>query len=66
MASEFKPEQVPDEVYEAWHAAFFSDAGGRAAIAAALNAWPGAYRSDPALFGEKIILPLPQETRDAE
>lgn len=33
----------------------------RAAIAAALTAWPGAYRSDPALFGHKLILPLTQK-----
>ena len=36
-----KAEQVPDEAYRAWREAFFSDSGGRAAIAAAISAWPG-------------------------
>ena len=34
----------------------------RAAALALLENWPGAYKSDPALFGHKLILPLaPQE-----
>jgi hypothetical protein len=45
---------------DVWHNA------ARAAIAAALTAWPGAYKSDPALFGHKLILPLTQEARDGE
>ena len=68
--AEIKPEQIPDEVYEAWHAAFFSDEGGRAAIAAALNAWPGMVPEYciPKANGwmPSIILPVPpQEASDA-
>jgi len=33
----------------------------RTAIAAALNAWPGAWHVDAADFEEKLILPLTQE-----
>ena len=39
----------------------------RAAIAAALNAWPGMHHYAPSAepyYGKHIILPLPQEPRD--
>lgn len=61
---------IPDEVAVAAYAAYYDTAADprwsdehlmKTAIAAALTAWPGAYRSDPALFGHKLILPLPQE-----
>ena len=52
------PKMIPDEVVEAARDALFSDKGMRGAIAAGLTAWKGAYRSDPALFGHKLILPL--------
>ena len=59
-----KAEQVPDEAYRAWREAFFSDSGGRAAIAAAINAWPGIevrqmYSGWARM--QSIILPLPTE-----
>jgi hypothetical protein len=56
------PKQIPDE---AWEAAMKTDPrdGLRAAIAAALNAWPGVdYR--PTFGPSRIILPLPQEKVD--
>ena len=55
------PKMIPDEVVEAARDALFRDKGMRGAIAAALTAWPGAYKSDPALFGHKLILPFTQE-----
>lgn len=70
-----KPEMVPDEAYEAWHAAFFSDEGGRAAIAAALNAWPGMERHTFPESGlgddytppiDEVFLPLAQKQEDGD
>ena len=68
-----KPEQVPNEaIREAmqkflWHMNEEETPVGEAwsiVIAAALNAWPGAYKSDPALFGHKLILPLTEKQDD--
>ena len=58
-----KLEQIPDEVAEAFIAALYGEPGlpYRKAIAAALNAWPGAWHVDAADFEEKLILPLTQE-----
>jgi len=59
------PDQIPDE---AWEAAMKTDPrdGLRAAIAAALNAWPGMLQHspdglDPIINPSRIVLPLPQE-----
>lgn len=68
------PEMIPDEVVEAaartyayyecytWGSSGLRHDGlresARAAIAAALNAWPGAK---PKLDGRYFLLPLPQE-----
>jgi hypothetical protein len=69
-----KPEQVPDEVAWKLHDKLWSVGGYsvddiRAAIAAALNAWPGMSQleeNDSASIREMaaLILPLPQEARD--
>jgi hypothetical protein len=72
-----RPEQIPDEVafalldiYALWHG---DTAQARAAIAAALNAWPGAELDPyPQGTGKKAVvkwyldLPLPQEKSDGE
>ena len=70
MANEFKPEQVPDEV---WMAARLEFVDGpiredmedryRHAIAAALNAWPGGHMLT---MVPQIILPIPQETSNGK
>ena len=52
-----------DDAYEADRADSLIEA--RAAIAAALNAWPGAWHIRPVDFEEKLILPLPQKDGDA-
>jgi hypothetical protein len=59
-----RPDQIPDE---AWEAAMKTDPrdGLRAAIAAALNAWPGAaqnYNWDGSRW--RIVLPNEQEGCD--
>ncbi len=70
-----KDEQIPDEVVEAAAKSIseFSEpidkwryhiSEARAAIAAAINAWPGAWHVDAADFEEKLILPLPQENNN--
>jgi hypothetical protein len=74
-----KPDQIPDEVVEAaarayailneghdewWH---LRAERARAAIAAAINAWPGMVQyplHDIDCTPPKIILPLPKEPRD--
>jgi len=60
------PEQIPDEVVEAAHRAFYAEkpCGFRAALAAGLAAWPGAWHVDAADFEEKLILPLPEENNN--
>lgn len=60
-----KPDQIPDEVVEAYNNAWASPAE---LIAAALNAWPG-VKVEPTHEGypawPHIILPLPQKGGDA-
>lgn len=70
-----RPDQIPDEVVEELHAIFADDFGTlipkgscRAAIAAALNEWPGWAISPyaPVEIGKDyLILPLPQKDGDA-
>lgn len=73
-----RPEQIPDEVVIMAGEGFleadrvpscsFDDAI-RAAIAAALNAWPGATHiteGEPGREHSELILPLSQEARDGE
>jgi len=62
-----KPEQIPDEVAEAFIAALYGEPGlpYRKAIAAALNAWPGRFSGNawPDL-APTIVLPLSHENND--
>lgn len=61
-----KPEQVPAKAIEAFNREFMLSGHAGNALAAAINAWPGAeriYRSaDEKLF--TIILSLPTEASD--
>ena len=61
-----KPEQVPDEVVEAFRDAWTQKLNARKAIAAALNAWPGKdiVGYGPPFYGIDLILPLPTEASD--
>jgi len=63
-----KAEQIPDEVVDAAAMQFPGMAGHqryvRAAISAAINAWPGAWHVDAADFEDKLILPLTQENNN--
>jgi len=63
-----KPEQIPDEVVEELHSldAWRGSASeARAAIAAALAAWPNKESlNKPGDWGRYIVLPLTQEARD--
>lgn len=69
-----KPEHIPDEVAWKLHDKLWSVGGHsvddvRAAIAAALNAWPGmllypADGLDLTINPDRLILPLPQENSD--
>ena len=65
-------DQIPDE---AWKATGLPELAARAAISAALNAWPGAFNAvqteDEKVGSEAdgetptcFVLPLPQEPRD--
>ena len=57
-----RADMIPDEVVEAYVDAFYAkDMTRKAAIAAALNAWPGAWHVDAVDFEPKLILPLPAE-----
>jgi hypothetical protein len=62
-----KSEQIPDEVVEAAHRAFYAEkpCGFREALAAGLAAWPGACKEKFAPWSSEhqLILPLPQEPR---
>ena len=68
------PDMIPDEVVEALHTSLADDAGVLvpkgdcvAAIAAALNAWPGAavcHYTIKDTEGWELVLPLPQEVSD--
>jgi hypothetical protein len=66
------PKQIPDEVVEAAIYGFYNATGPktkddwRAAIAAAINAWPGMVQHppdelDPIINPDRIVLPFPQE-----
>ena len=66
------PEQVPDEVWSAFHEAVLRYGYKPQALAAALNAWPGMQHEGPSGGGisqeplqpSRIILPLPTEASD--
>jgi hypothetical protein len=60
-----RAEQIPDEVVEAFRKAWMDGSlSARAAIAAALSAWPG-VDCLPTFGPSRIILPLPQKEGDA-
>jgi hypothetical protein len=63
-----RPEQIPYEVVEAFVDAYYTkDMTRKAAIAAALNAWPGAHeRTDDWCTPPEhnLILPLTQENNN--
>jgi len=63
-----KPEQVPDEVVEAFQRAWadMSTLSTKECLAAALNAWPGndIVGYGPPFYGIDLILPLPTEASD--
>ena len=59
-----KPEQVPDEVWSAFHEAVLRYGYKPQALAAALNAWPGMRISWLALNDGAIVLPLTTEASD--
>ena len=61
-----KPEQVPDEVWSVFHEAVLRYGYKPQALAAALNAWPGAFPwtfTGP-LEGHGYVLPLRTEASD--
>ena len=61
-----RTEQVPDEVVLAARIAYEKHMSSREAIAAAINAWPGAVQ-EQAVFtmdDDCLILPMPQEKND--
>lgn len=60
-----KPEQIPREARDAFYKAYWTDdASDEEALAAMLNAWPGAEElmGDEA-FPPGFFLPLPKEPR---
>ena len=59
-----RAEQIPDEVVEAVMYCFHTRSSARAAIAAALSAWPGAEVVEWYHADKTLILPLPQEPRN--
>lgn len=64
-----KPEQVPHSAMNALLLALRRREGGKEAIAAALNAWPGMTMLGPHSSGHgrsepALILPLPTEASD--
>lgn len=63
-----KPEQIPDEVFEAFQKAWAvtSTLSTKECLAAALNAWPG-MDTGPNIYGRQdaiIHLPLTENTND--
>ena len=71
----YKPIQIPDEVVEAFVDAYYSkNMTRKAAIAAAINAWPGAQK-DRVFLGvlldghdnriTRLCLPLPKDAAGA-
>lgn len=62
-----KPEQIPDEVIKAFRIAWMDGSNNtEAAIAAAINAWPGAWKSESFFMFQQdlLMLLLPQENND--
>lgn len=59
-----KPEQVPDEAMNALLMALRIRKGGKDAIAAAINAWPGMEIEMVGESDDFLILPLSQEVGD--
>ena len=59
-----KSEQIPDEVESAMEWMISRGEDWKSSLAAALNAWPGAWHVDAADFEEKLILPLTQENNN--
>jgi len=61
-----KAEQIPDEVVRVINEACNSGRAwnARDTLAAAINAWPGAWHVDAADFEEKLILSLTQENNN--
>lgn len=58
-----KPEHVPDEATNALLMALRLRKGGKEAIAAAINAWPG-MECRPTFGPSRVILPLSQDAGD--
>ena len=66
-----EPEQVPYDAMRAGLQAWMGSEGTimsamERAIAAALNAWPGAWTARSPAWDQRLILPLPQENTNAE
>ncbi len=61
-----RPDQIPDEVVEAVMYCFHTRSSARAAIAAALSAWPGAEQTWMWDYNECIALPLPQKENNSD
>jgi len=61
-----RPDQIPDEVVEALRENILHDCSFKHAIAAALNAWPGAFPHTfrGPLEGFGYVLPLTHEDND--
>ena len=62
-----KTDQIPDAVADSMREFFHTRGDAQKAIAAAINAWPGAFRNDmeeAAGVRRRIILPIPQESSD--
>lgn len=66
MPNEIKPEQVPHSAMNALLLALRRREGGKEAIAAALNAWPGMHGVwyDEHSVAHGFILALPKENSD--
>ena len=56
-----KAEQIPDEVWSAFHEAVLRYGYKPQAIAAAINAWPGMEIEMVFVEEDYLILPLPME-----
>jgi hypothetical protein len=53
------PEQIPDEVAEAVMHCFHTRTSAKAAVASAINAWPGMLRIDGYEYGVQDVVHLP-------
>jgi hypothetical protein len=60
-----RPDQIPDEVVKAVMYCFHTRSSARAAIAAALSAWPEAEVCRYPVRTGRLILPLPDKEGDA-